>query len=166
MPISLNGPGTGPHGRPVHPPRGASPRRGARHRAPARRRAAWCRRRGCAAGPSPPPRRCSCAPPWLRGTRLRLAGAPLDRVEPAHLGAQLGAHPLDLVVLVGLAEARELRAAGLVLGDPAPCERAVLDLVQDLAHGVPDVLLDDARAADVVAVFGAVADAAAPEVQA
>ena len=64
-----------------------------------------------------------------------------------------GAHPL------------EVGPAGIVLGDPARGERAVLDLGQDLLHRRPDVVVDDPRAADVVAVLGRVADAEAHEVE-
>ena len=73
---------------------------------------------------------------------------------------------LDLVVAVLRAEPLELGAAGVVLGDPAGGERAVLDLGEDLLHGGPDVVVDDPRPGDVVAVLGRVADAEAHEVEA
>ena len=76
------------------------------------------------------------------------------------------ADPLDEVVAVGRAQPLELVAPGLVLGDPVAGERPVLDLGQDLLHRRPDVVVDDPRAADVVAVLGGVADAEAHEVEA
>jgi hypothetical protein len=85
------------------------------------------------------------AAPGRRRRRLRLPGDDLDRVEERHLGPELGADALDLVVAVGLAEALELGGARLALGDPAGGERAVLDVAEDLAHGVPDPVVDDPR---------------------
>ena len=71
--------------------------------------------------------------PGGRGRRPGPAPAcDVDRVEERHLAAQLGADLLDLVVVVGRAEALELGPARLVLGDPACGEGAVLDLGQDL----------------------------------
>ena len=65
------------------------------------------------------------------------------------------------------AQPLELVAAGLVLGDPAVGERAVLDVGRGRARiVVADALVDDPRAADVVAVLGGVADAEAHEVEA
>ena len=67
--------------------------------------------------------------------RLGLAGRHLDRVQERHLGAQLGADLLDLVVAVGL------RACALNSGRPVSFsaiqrvgERAVLDLGEHVAH--------------------------------
>ena len=64
------------------------------------------------------------------------------------------------------AQPLELGPAGVVLGDPARGERAVLDLREDLLHRRADVVVDDPRAADVVAELGRVADAEAHEVEA
>ena len=106
-------------------------------------------------------------PPWAgRRRRLGLAGMHVDGVEERHRGAQLRADLLDLVVAVQRAETLELAATGLVLGDPALGEGAVLDLREDLAHRGPDVVVDDPRPGDVVAVLGGVADAEAHEVEA
>ena len=81
-------------------------------------------------------------------------------------GAELGADLLDLVVAVLRPEALELGAAGLVLGDPAGGEGAVLDLGEDCPHRGADALVDDPRPGDVVPVLGGVADAEAHEVEA
>ena len=80
--------------------------------------------------------------------------------------AQPRPDPLDEVVVVGRAEALELGPAGVVLGDPAVRERPVLDVLEHGLHRHPDVVVDDPRPADVVAVLGRVADAEAHEVQA
>ena len=76
------------------------------------------------------------------------------------------ADPLDEVVAIGGAQPLELLAPGLALGDPVAGERPVLDLLEDLLHRLADVLVDDPRPADVVAVLGRVADAEAHEVEA
>src|ERR1035437_3175252 len=54
--------------------------------------------------------------------------------------------------------ARTLRA-GCVLGDPLSGEFAGLDFGEDFFHFGAGLIVDDARAAGVVAVFGGVADA-------
>ena len=100
-----------------------------------------------------------------RGRRLGLAGHDLDRVEEGHLAAQPRPDPLDEVVVVGSAQPLELHPPGLALGDPAAGERPVLDLLEDLLHRRPDVVVDDPRTGDVVAVLGRVADAEAHEVE-
>ena len=55
------------------------------------------------------------------------------------------ADPLDEVGAVRRAEPLELETAGVVLGDPAVGEGAVLDLLEDLLHGLADVAVDDPR---------------------
>ena len=55
--------------------------------------------------------------------------------------------------------ARNLWRPDLVLGDPLLGEFAGLDFGEDLLHFGAGLLVDDARAAGVVAVLGGVADA-------
>src|ERR1022692_2352079 len=81
--------------------------------------------------------------------------------EEGHHVAQALADGLDLVGLRGFAHGEELVAAGLVLGDPLPGKFARLDFGEDLFHFGARLLVHDARAAGVVAVFGGVADAVA-----
>ena len=90
----------------------------------------------------------------------------LDRVEPRHLGAQLRADLLDLVVAVGLAQAAGTRAppesiSAIQLSAKTPVWMSVR--TSFIVALTPSV---DARAADVVAVLGGVADAEAHEVEA
>jgi hypothetical protein len=70
------------------------------------------------------------------------------------------------VIAVSLAEALEGAAAGPVLAEPLPGERAALNLFQDAPHLGAGFLRDDARAPGVVPVFGRVADGVAHELQA
>ena len=70
-----------------------------------------------------------------RGSRRRrgglgLAGLDHDRVEERHLGAQLGADLLDLVVAVGRPQPLELVPAGSFSAIQRLGERAVLDLAR------------------------------------
>src|ERR1019366_3297511 len=81
--------------------------------------------------------------------------------EEGHHVAQALADGLDLVGLSGFAHGEELVAAGLVLGDPLPGKFAGLDFGEDLFHFGARLLVHDARAAGVVAVFGGVADTVA-----
>src|SRR3990172_5739257 len=74
-------------------------------------------------------------------------------LQPAHHGAQLGAYLLDRVLRVDSTQGQEAGPARLVLQDPLAGEGAVLDLAQDPAHALPDVLVDDARGAGRVAVL-------------
>ena len=69
----------------------------------------------------------------LRAARWR----GLALLRPGHHRPELGAHPLDLVVPVGLAHPLEVGAAGPVLGQPLAGERAVLDLRRGSAASRP-----------------------------
>ena len=60
----------------------------------------------------------------------------LDGVEEGHGLAEVGADLLDGVGGFCLADAGELLAAGLVLFDELLGEGAVLDLVEELLHGL------------------------------
>src|ERR1019366_2665478 len=81
--------------------------------------------------------------------------------EEGHHVAQALADGLDLVGLSGFAHGEELVATGLVLGDPLPGKFAGLDFGEDLFHFGAGLIVDDARAASVIAIFGGVADAVA-----
>src|ERR1700694_81203 len=81
--------------------------------------------------------------------------------EPGHHGAQVGSDVLDLMLGVGFAHGGEAGAAGLVFRFEACGKGATLDFVQDMAHGVAPALVNDARARDVIAKFGGVADGVA-----
>src|SRR4249919_3523845 len=65
-------------------------------------------------------------------------------VDPGHLVAHLLADALDRVALALVAHAREVLAAGAVLGDPLAGELARLNLVEDLLHRGAGGLADDA----------------------
>ena len=111
--------------------------------------------------PSPTPRG---AAPTAAGVRVSAAACAwpartVTGLRNAICGAQLGADLLDRVVAVGLAHALEVRPAAVVLGDPVARERAVLDVLEDVAHDAARLLVDDPRAGHVVAVLGGVADA-------
>ena len=69
-----------------------------------------------------------------------------DRIEEGHHGAQLFAHFLDFLLLFFLTGGVEPFAAGLILFDPLAGEGSILNFAQDLAHGFPGLLVDDARA--------------------
>ena len=113
---------------------------------------------GTARSPRRARRASAAAWAWPASTTTGLRNAIWARSSRADL--------LDLVVAVGRAQPLELVAAGLVLGDPAVRERAVLDLAEDVPHRLADALVDDPRPGHVVAVLGGVADAEAHEVQA
>src|SRR5437868_6389252 len=80
-------------------------------RAPARRHAAWCRRSGWIprgrrrrSGGRWPRTSCLRLSGYRAGHRLRLACLDHDGLEEWHLGAQVGADLLDLVVAIACAE--------------------------------------------------------------
>src|SRR6202140_846782 len=81
--------------------------------------------------------------------------------EPGHHGAQVGSDVLDLMLSIRFAHSGEAGAAGLVFQNPACGKGAILDFVQDMAHGVARALVNDARARDVITKFGGVADGVA-----
>src|SRR5260370_11525559 len=115
--------------------------------ATARRRAAWCRR---------------CRP----GRLLDLAWRPsVSRLavgfEPGHHGAQLRANLLDQRVLRLPPVGVEGRPARLVLEEPGPGGRPILDLAEDLPHLLADRRADHARPADVVTKLVPVSDSVA-----
>src|SRR5947207_15954120 len=78
-------------------------------------------------------------------------------------GAKLLSDPLDLrrALLARLAQLRELRPAGLVVGEELPGERSGLDLAEDVAQTLLDRVVDDAGPAREVAVLGDVGDGVA-----
>src|SRR5579875_1076915 len=84
---------------------------------------------------------------------LRLVG-----LEPRHQAAQLPADFFDEMSARFLPEFRKLRLPRGMLGDPFLRERPALDIGQDLLHLRPHVLVDDPRAARVVAVLRRIAD--------
>src|SRR5882757_10601628 len=94
---------------------------------------------------------------WL-DMLISLAGTDGDRIEERHHLAQRRADLLDRVRTLADALREERRSSGLVLRDPAARERAVLDLGEQQLHHLAGVAIDDARARDVVAVLGGVAD--------
>src|SRR5579863_2990618 len=77
-------------------------------------------------------------------------------LEERHHGPQTGAHGFDELVLLRLAHGQEVLAAALVLCHPVLGEFAGLDLGQNLPHLGARLLIDDARSARVVAIFGGV----------
>ena len=138
-------------------------------RAPARRRAGWCRR----SRTDPPAPGTVAAHRVDSATRRGVLAAAWAWPALTTTGSRNAIWPRSSAPTRSirwswscLAQALEVRPAGLVLGDPAGGEGAVLDLGQDLLHRRPDVVVDDPRAADVVAVLGGVADAEAHEVEA
>ena len=106
------------------------------------------------------------AAPGVVGGRLGLSRLDLDRVEERHLGTQPRADALDQVVAVGLPEALEVGPAGVTLRDPLGRERPVLDVLENCLHGAADVVVDDPRPGDVIAVLRGVADREPHEVEA
>src|SRR6266851_2897440 len=87
-------------------------------------------------------------------------------LEERHHVAEALADGFDLVGLGGFAHGEEFVAAGFIFGDPLFGEFAGLDFGEDLFHFGAGLIVDDARAASVVAVFGGVADAVAHVAQA
>src|SRR5215207_10761158 len=75
-----------------------------------------------------------------------------------HEGAELAAYLLEQLIGGAAAKLFELPLARVHLGDPLACERAVLNLIEGVAHPLANVLVDDDRAARVVAVLGRVRD--------
>src|SRR5437763_2027521 len=75
-------------------------------------------------------------------------------------GAKLLSDPLDLrrPLLARLAQLRELRPAGLVVGEELPRERAAPDLGEDLAQPLLHALVHDAWPAREIAVLRDVGD--------
>src|ERR1700757_1169142 len=61
----------------------------------------------------------------------------------------------------GIAEGLELLTPGILVGEEALGEAAVLNFSEDRLHSLPAFGVDDARAADVVAPFSRVRDAVA-----
>ena len=76
-------------------------------------------------------------------------------------GAEFLADDLDRVLGFGFAEGHKFLAAGVLVGEEALGEAAVLDLGEDLLHGLAALGVDDARAADVVAPLGGIGDGVA-----
>src|SRR5436190_22918814 len=86
-----------------------------------------------------------CAGVWIGHlARLRLL---LGRLaDPGHHCPQLGADLLDLVVGRAAAQRLELRPAGRLLGDDVAGETTLLDVAEQAAHLLADVLVDHDRA--------------------
>src|SRR5262245_19955070 len=80
----------------------------------------------------------------------------LLRVEERHHSAQLTPHLFDRMSGSMCAHTREVGQTTLVLLDPAPRKAAVLHLAEYLIHCRAALLVDDAFARCVVAVFGGV----------
>src|SRR5260370_34508629 len=78
------------------------------------------------------------------------------RVDPVHLGPQLASHDLDLVAGLLLTQTLEVFLASLVLGDPLAGEGPILDVAEDLLHGLAGGLADHALAPGQVAVLSRV----------
>src|ERR1017187_1709654 len=84
-----------------------------------------------------------------------------DGIEEGHGGAELFADDLDGVLGFRFAEGHELLAAGVLVGEESLRKSAVLDFGEDLLHCFLALVIDDARAADVVAPLGRVGDGVA-----
>src|SRR3954463_10647253 len=67
-------------------------------------------------------------------------------LDEGHHRPELGAHLLDMVLGALGPHRLQSRRAGHVLQDPGVGEGAVLDVAQELAHRLADVLVDHARA--------------------
>src|SRR5580692_1635880 len=124
----------------------------------------------CLVGDSAPPSRArktaeggSLTRPWIANANLPRLRHFLycDRIEERHLRAQLLAHNFDGMLGLGFAEGHELFAAGVLVGQEALGEAAILNLGQNLLHRFAALCVDDARAAHVIAPFGSVADGVA-----
>src|SRR6266446_1538041 len=111
----------------------------------ARHRAAWCRR-------------------CIRGLRL-IPWSFFHWLQPGHHRAQVTPDLFYGVFRVLLSHGHELLAPVRVLVQPLLRKRAVLDLAQDLAHVLAHVVVDHARAGNVVAVLGRVRDRVAHETE-
>src|ERR1700730_5204351 len=74
--------------------------------------------------------------------------------QPGHARAQLGTDLFDRVRQIRLQQLGVLAPAALVLRNPLACKFALLNLGQDLAHFFLGGLVDDARSAGQIAVFG------------
>src|SRR2546422_592073 len=108
----------------------------------------WMRERRAAE--SAPPA-ASTSPVLARASRAVALG------EPGHHPAELPAGLLARLLLLLRARRVQVRRAVAVLGDPAFGVRAVLDVLQDIAHLLAHARVDDPRADRVVAVLGGVA---------
>src|SRR5438270_4004839 len=64
---------------------------------------------------------------------------------------------LDLVLRISPAHRLEAGATGQVLKDPARGKTSILDLLQDPAHFIARMLIDDTRTGDIVAEFSGIA---------
>src|SRR5262249_31590472 len=80
------------------------------------------------------------------------------RLDPGHHLAEPAADLLDGVLGLALADGEELGAIRLVLEHPLARELPALDLAEDLPHLAAGLVVDDARAARVVAVLRRVRD--------
>src|SRR3954454_20189765 len=96
-----------------------------------------------------------------RPRRLLLAAG-----DERHHAAQLLADRLDLTALGLRAQLLHARAAGLDVADELLGERARADLLEDPAHLLAHVGVDDARPAREVAVLGRVGDGVAHALEA
>src|SRR3990172_1188303 len=76
--------------------------------------------------------------------------------QPAHHSPQILSDLLYGVLGVLPLERGVDGAAGLVLEEPLPGEDALLDLRQDLLHGLPHVIVDDPGPPGVVAILGGI----------
>src|ERR1700677_3936043 len=102
----------------------------------------------------------SCALQTLSKSVRALMASRLCGFQPGHAGTQLRPDLLDGMRQVGLQQFGILGPAAFVFGDPLAREFTLLDFPEDLAHFLLGRLVDDARAAGQIAVFGSLADEA------
>src|SRR5271157_2242460 len=88
--------------------------------------------------------------------RFRRHASFLLLLQERHHLAQFFPHRFDGLVAGRFAHGQKVLPAGAVLFDPLPRKFAGLDLGEDLPHFGARLLVDDARAACVVAVLGRV----------
>src|SRR6266851_1811467 len=73
--------------------------------------------------------------------------------QPAHHASQLRPHNLNRMLLLFLAQRSEVAPAVLVLLDPLPCERPILNVSQSLLHRRPRSIAYNFLAARQVAIL-------------
>src|SRR5581483_48813 len=82
-------------------------------------------------------------------------------MQPGHHGPQIATNLLYLMLRTRAPHSQEAGTTGLILQNPARGERAILNFTQYVVHLLAYMLIDDARAGDVIAIFGGIADGVA-----